>query len=82
MKTLAGHGYRQNRAKITFEELRKLDGKWVAFSPNAQQILASAPTIQELSDAVRELGEDLRHVVLEHIEIDSTDINLGSAELP
>jgi hypothetical protein len=73
--------YRENRAKFPLEELRKRNGQWVAFSADGQQIVASAATLSELAGQVRAAQEDLQSVVLEHIEMESTDINLGAAEL-
>src|SRR5436190_1349069 len=76
MKTSSTAAYRENRAKFPSEELRKMDGQWVAFSADGQRIVASAATIAELSNQVHAVHEDLREVVLEHIEVESTDINL------
>jgi hypothetical protein len=81
MTTAATHAYRQNRAKFPFEELRRRDGQWVAFSADGQRIVASAATIAELADQVRAAQENLRDVVIERIEMESTDITLGAAEL-
>ena len=81
MKIFKNDTYRENRARIPLEELRKLDGQWVAFSADGQQIVASALTIAELSDQIGAVHQDLRNVVLEHIEIESAEINLGAAEL-
>ncbi len=65
------------------EELRKFDGTWVAFSADGQRIVASGLTIADLSNELRAAKEDLKDVVLERIEIemDSSEINLGGAEL-
>ena len=79
MKTISTRVYRENRAKFPVEELRKWDGQWVAFSADGQHILAGAPTITELTDRVCALQEDLCDVVLERIEVESTEINLGAA---
>jgi hypothetical protein len=73
--------YRENRAKFPLEELRKRHGQWVAFSPDGLRIVASAATIAELADRVGTAHEALRDMVLEYIEAESTDINLGAAEL-
>jgi len=73
--------YRENRAKFPLDELRKRDGQWVAFSPDGQRIVASAANVSELADQVRASQEDVQNVVLEHIEIESLEINLGAAEL-
>jgi len=81
MKTLSTQDYRENRSKISVAELQKVDGSWVAISATGEQIVASAPTIQELSAQMRLLGEDLQQVVIEHIELESDNIHLGGEEL-
>jgi hypothetical protein len=81
MKPPSTNAYRQNRARYPLDELRKLDGQWVAFSADGERIVASATTIEELSKQVRAVHEDLRNVVLEHIELESADIHLGAGEL-
>jgi hypothetical protein len=53
----------------------------VAFSADGRRIVAGAATIAELADQVRAAQENLRDVVIEHIEMESTDITLGAAEL-
>jgi alkanesulfonate monooxygenase SsuD/methylene tetrahydromethanopterin reductase-like flavin-dependent oxidoreductase (luciferase family) len=73
--------YRENRAKFPPEELRKRDGQWVAFSADGQRIVGSAPTIADLAAQVRAAGEDLQNVVLERMEMEAMEINLGGAEL-
>jgi hypothetical protein len=80
MKTASTNVYRENRAKFPLDELRKRDGQWVAFSADGLRIVASATTITELSNKVRAVHENLRDLVLERIEMESTDINLGAAE--
>jgi hypothetical protein len=80
MKTHSTKDYRENRAKFPPEELRKYDGQWVAFSADGKRIVAAASTIGELSNQVTTIQEDLRDLVLEHIEMESTEINLGAAE--
>ena len=81
MKTASTNVYRENRAKFPLQELRKRDGQWVAFSADGQRIVAGAATIAELSDRVRAVQESLSDLVLERIEMESTDIYLGAAEL-
>ena len=63
------------------DELRKYDGQWVAFSADGRRVLASAPSIADVATLLRVAQVDLQNAVLEHIEMDSTEINLGSAEL-
>ena len=81
MKTASTNVYRENRAKFSLEELRIRDGQWVAFSADGQRIVASAATIAELSEQVGAAQEGLSDLVLERVEMESTDINLGAAEL-
>lgn len=81
MKISSTNVYRVNRAKFPLEMLRELDGQWVAFSSDGERIVGSAATIAQLSDYVRGVNEDLRDVVFEHIELESTEINLGGAGL-
>ncbi len=81
MKTSLAAAFRANRSKFPVEELRKLDGQWVAFSADGQRIVASGASIAELADQIRAVDGDMRNVVLEHIEFDSTEIYLGAAEL-
>ncbi len=73
--------YRQNRAAFPLDELRKRNGQWVAFSADGKRIVAGAATLSELADRVRALQQDMRDVVLERIELESAEINLGAAEL-
>jgi hypothetical protein len=73
--------YRENRARISFEKLQKVDGRWIAFSADGQRIVASAASIAELSKELGALRVKLGDVVLEHIEIESAEINLGAAEI-
>jgi len=73
--------YRENRAQFPLDELRRRAGQWVAFSADGRRIVAGAVTISELADQVRALKHDMRDVVLEHIEMESVEINLGAAEL-
>ena len=81
MNTASTRTYRENRANFPLEELRKRDGQWVGFSADGLRIVASAATISELADQVRTAQEDMQDVVLERIEFESMDINLGAAEL-
>ncbi len=73
--------YRENRARFSKEELSKRDGQWVAFSADGQRIVASAGSIAELADQMRASREKMCDMVLERIEMESTEINLGAAEL-
>jgi alkanesulfonate monooxygenase SsuD/methylene tetrahydromethanopterin reductase-like flavin-dependent oxidoreductase (luciferase family) len=73
--------YRENRAKFPPEELRKRDGQWVAFSADGLRIVGSPATIAELAEQLRAAQEDLQNVVLERMDMESMEINLGAAEL-
>jgi len=81
MTTSSNRDYRENRARFLEEELRKFEGRWVAFSPDGQRIVASAASIAELSTELRAAQTDLQNVVLERIEREGPEINLGAAEL-
>ncbi len=71
--------FRDNRARFSIEELKKLQEKWVAFSSDGDRIVASASTIAELEAKLSDLGENPENVGLEWIEL--TDVSLGGAEL-
>ncbi len=73
--------YRENRARFSANDLAPYDGQWVAFGADGQRIVASAETIKDLAERVRAGGENLQDVVLERIEIQNDDIQLGGAEL-
>jgi Family of unknown function (DUF5678) len=73
--------YRENRASFPLVELRKFAGQWVAFSADGLRIIASAPTIVELTGRLREGKHEVRDVVVERIESETDEINLGAAEL-
>jgi hypothetical protein len=81
MKVAMTKTYRQNRARFPANDLKPYDGQWVAFSADGRRILASGDTIGQLSEKVGSAGEDFQEVVLERIEIESSDIQLGGAEL-
>ncbi|GEM_PF-6649026 len=51
------------------------------FAQLGRRVLASGPSIAEVATQLRLAQEDLQNAVLEHIEMDSTEINLGAAEL-
>ena len=81
MKVAMTKTYRQNRARFPADDLKPYDGQWVAFSADGRRILASGDTIGQLPEKVGAAGEDFQEVVLERIEIESSDIQLGGAEL-
>jgi len=81
MQIASTSAYGENRGRFPLEELRKFDGKWVAFSADGQRVVASAPTITELANQVRTAKSNLHEVVLERIELDTDEIYLGGAEL-
>jgi hypothetical protein len=81
MKTASYAVFQENRAKFPLEELRKYDGQWVAFSSDGRRILAGAATIVELAQKVNDAGETLSEMMIEHIELESSMIYLGAAEL-
>lgn len=81
MKVAVTKNYRQNRARFPATELRRYDGQWVAFSADGRRVVASGESIGQLSEQVVAAHEDLQDVVLEKIDIATTDVQLGGAEL-
>lgn len=81
MKNASYAVFQENRAKYPLEELRKFDNQWVAFSSDGRQIVAGAATIVDLAEKVRDVRESLSEVMIEHIELESSIIYLGAAEL-
>ncbi len=81
MSVAAAETYRQNRARFAAQDLKPYDGQWVAFSVDGDRIVASGNNLGEVSARVLAAGNDLREVVLERIEIESGDIQLGGADL-
>jgi len=73
--------YRQNRARFPASDLKRYDGQWVAFSTDGCRIVASGESVGQVSERVSAAREDLQDVVLERIEIETGDIQLGGAEL-
>jgi hypothetical protein len=73
--------FRQNRGRFPVDELRKYDGRWVAFSADGQRIVASGNNLVGLADHVRATGEKMQDVVVERIELEAQQIFLGGAEL-
>jgi hypothetical protein len=71
--------FRDNRARIPWSELAKYRGKWVAFSKDGRNIIASNEDFAILDTLVVAAGEDPEQVAFERIEFD--DICLGGAEL-
>jgi len=62
-------------------DLKPFDGQWVAFSADGRRIVANGDSIGQLSERVSAACEDLQEVVLERIEIETGDIQLGGAGL-
>jgi len=82
MKVAMMKTYRQNRERFPASDLIRYDGQWVAFSADGRQIVASGDSIGEVSERIATARLDLDDVVLERIEIETGDIQLGGAELP
>jgi hypothetical protein len=57
--------YAKNRARFPAEELVKYAGLWVAWKPDATQVLVSAPDRKALCRLVAEAGEDPHVCVVE-----------------
>ncbi len=81
MKVAMTKSYRQNRDRIPINELRRYDGQWVAFSSDGRQIVASGDSVRQLSDRLDAVREDIQDVVLERIELDNGEIQIGGAGL-
>jgi hypothetical protein len=81
MKVAMTKTYRQNRARFPADDLKRYDGQWVAFSADGRRVVASAENIGQLSERVVAAREDIQDVVLEKIEVETGDIQLGGAEL-
>ena len=70
--------YRQNRPKISADEIRKHRGEWVAFSGDGRRIVASAAELTDLEKCLAAAGVDQQEVVFE--QIPCTDTFFGGAE--
>jgi Family of unknown function (DUF5678) len=81
MNLASTKAYRQNRARFPVEALRKYNGRWVAFSADGLEIIASGENLAALAEQVRAAGQDMQDVVLERIEMEDREIFLGGAEL-
>jgi hypothetical protein len=79
MKTLQVQ-FRENRSRISLDELRKYNGQWVAFSEDGLRIVASGEELEEAAKRVEAAGAELKDVLFERIEFDSNEIFIGGAE--
>ena len=52
---------------VTWKELAKHRGHWVAFSPDGRRLIASATMLASLDTLVRAAGENPEEVLLERI---------------
>ena len=71
--------YLENRSKFPQEELQQYTGKWIAFSSDGRQIVASATDLAQLEDNLIGAGLDPEHVVFELVP--NPDMITGGAEL-
>ena len=74
-------GYRENRLRFPLEELRKFDHQWVAFSADGRRVVASGASIADLVKQASLTNMKLHDLVLERIELEGWEIQLGGAEL-
>jgi hypothetical protein len=81
MKVAMMKTYRQNRERFPATDLIRYNGQWVAFSADGCRVVASGESIGQVSERVGAAHEDLQEVVLERIEIETTDIHVGGVEL-
>jgi hypothetical protein len=81
VKTASIMTFRENRSRFPLAELSKYDGKWVAFSADGLRIVASGITILEVAEQLRAIQDDLQEVFYERVEVDTSEIRVGGAEL-
>lgn len=62
--------FQENRALISWDELRKHDGKWVAFSADGRRVVASHEDLASLDALIVAAGENPEETPLERIEFD------------
>ena len=72
--------YRENRARITVEELESWQGQWVAFALDGSRILAGAPDLQQLVERLRKAGLGASDCVFERVEFDNYETFMGGEE--
>ena len=72
--------FEQNRQKYTIDELRKYQGKWVAFSADGSRVLASDEDLIEVNRSLIAAGHDPQQAPLEFIDLDDS-IDLGGVTL-
>jgi Family of unknown function (DUF5678) len=70
MKIMDFQLYQDNRDSFPIDELRKHDGRWVAFSADGRRIVASAETLDEVERQLVASGEDPEEVGFERIALD------------
>ena len=59
--------YQTNRAALPRAALEPYAGRWVAFSPDGQRIVASGETLEHLEDQIVAAGQDPQAVILEYL---------------
>ncbi len=59
--------YQTNRAALPRAALEPYAGRWVAFSPDGQRIVASGETLERLEDQIAAAGHDPQAVVRERL---------------
>jgi hypothetical protein len=69
--------YLRNRHQFSLDELDKYAGKYVAWSPDGLQIIASADNLPALCEAVDSSGFDPADVVMEPVPC-SDELVLGA----
>ncbi len=63
--------FQENRARFSWDELRKYDGQWVAFSRDGRVVVASHADLMTLYELIIDAGEDPQNTALERIEFDN-----------
>lgn len=72
--------YQTNRAVLPRAALEPYAGRWVAFSPAGQRIVASGETLERLEDQLAAAGHDPQAVVLEYLPGPEADTGLDEVE--
>lgn len=61
--------YVTNRGRFPDDELRQYSGRYVGWSPDGRQIVASADSLEALCDSIDASGYDPADVVMERIPL-------------
>src|SRR5690349_18029295 len=73
--------FRHNRSRFPIDELKKHDGKWVAFSMDGRRIIASSSDLESLDAKVIAAGINPEEAALERVEFDNASFGGAEADL-